>query len=355
MTTQPTLFISGAGGKLGRLVVASLLEKGYAGKIIAGTRKPEELAFPGVESRKADFTDTAGFTAALAGVDRLLLISTDALGEARRAQHLSAVAAAKAAGVKRIVYTSMPHPEPGSIIPMAADHYATEQAIKASGLDYTILRASWYAENLLGSLPQALASGKWFTSAGAGRVSYLPRVDIARAAVGAGARADFATRLAALGPRLAARLGARAASVFLPIRDEPDTRPLIAALAEAGLRVGLPVVAGRGAPLIFRAWAPGDPLVAAPFGLSEPAADAPPIEPDLLFVPLAAFDRAGHRIGYGGGYYDRTLAALRARGRVTAVGVAFTVQEVPAVPALATDEKLDMVATEAGVFEFGTG
>ncbi|MBK9082193.1 MAG: 5-formyltetrahydrofolate cyclo-ligase [Rhizobiales bacterium] len=177
---------------------------------------------------------------------------------------------------------------------------------------------------------------------------------VARAAVGAPARVDFAARLAALGPDLAGRLGARTASVFLPIRDEPDTRPLIAALVGAGVRVGLPVVVGRGEPLIFRAWAPGERLVAAPFGLSEPAADAPTIEPDLLFVPLAAFDRAGQRIGYGGGFYDRTLAALRARGRVTAVGVAFTVQQVDFVPALATDEKLDMVATETGVVEFGT-
>ena len=176
----------------------------------------------------------------------------------------------------------------------------------------------------------------------------------ARAGVDAAARAAFAARLAADGLDLARRTGARVASVFMTIRDEPDTRPLIAALTGAGLRVGLPVVVARGAPLVFRAWAPGDALVAAPFGLSEPAAAAPPLEPDLLFVPLAAFDRAGHRVGYGGGYYDRTLAGLRARGRVTAVGVAFTVQEIGVVPALATDEKLDMVATEAGVFEFGT-
>lgn len=240
MTTQPTLFISGAGGKLGRLVVEQLLSRGYSGKIIAGSRKPEELAFPGVESRKADFTDTAGFTAALAGVDRLLLISTDALGEARRAQHLSAVAAAKAAGVKRIVYTSMPHPEPGSIIPMAADHYATEQAIKASGLDYTILRASWYAENLLGSLPQALASGKWFTSAGAGRVSYLPRVDIARAAVGAlisdapGSRVLTLTGTEALTAREIAAIATEVTGKPLEVIDVTDEQ-VNAGMVAAGL------------------------------------------------------------------------------------------------------------------------
>jgi NAD(P)H dehydrogenase (quinone) len=185
MTTQPTLFISGAGGKLGRLVIEQLQTRGFKGRIIAGTRKPEELDIAGVEARKADFSDVAGFTAALEGVDRVLLISTDALGEARRAQHLNAVAAAKAAGVKRILYTSIPNADPGNAIAMAADHYPTEQAIKATGIDYTILRTSWYAENLFGSLPQALKSGKWFTSAGEGRISYLPRVDIARAAAGA--------------------------------------------------------------------------------------------------------------------------------------------------------------------------
>lgn len=185
VTPQPTLFISGAGGKLGRLVLEQLLARGYSGRIIAGTRQPEELQIAGVETRKSDLLDVAGFTAALADVDRLLLISTDALGETRRTMQADGVAAARAAGVKRIVYTSMPHPEPGSAIPMAHDHYPTEQAIKASGLDYTILRASWYAENLLGSLPQALKSGKWYTSAGAGRISYLPRVDVARAAAGA--------------------------------------------------------------------------------------------------------------------------------------------------------------------------
>lgn len=185
MTTKPTLFVSGASGKLGRLVVEQLLAKGYAGRIIAGTRKPEALQFAGVETRQADFSDAAGLRAALEGVDRMLIISTDMLGEERRAQHLAAIDAAKAAGVQRILYTSMPYPEPGNVIPMAFDHYPTEQAIKASGIEYIILRASWYCENLMQSLPQAVASGKWFTAAGEGRISYVPRVDIARATAGA--------------------------------------------------------------------------------------------------------------------------------------------------------------------------
>ena len=183
--TQPTLFVAGAGGKLGRRVVELLRERGYAGKIIAGSRHPEKLDFPGVETRKADFSDPAGFTAALAGVDRVLIISTDVIGEARIRLQTDAVAAARAAGVKRILYTSLPHPEPGSIIPMAADHYATEQAIKATGIDYTILRNSWYTEGLLGSLPAAIASGKWYTAAGEGLISHITREDTAKAAAGA--------------------------------------------------------------------------------------------------------------------------------------------------------------------------
>ena len=185
MTTSPTLFVSGAGGKLGRLVLEALVSRGYGGRIVAGTRRPGELQVAGVEVRQSDLSDPAGFEAALAGTDRLLLISTDVIGEARRTLHTNAVNAAKAAGMKRIIYTSMPHPEPGSIIPMADDHYPTEQAIKASGLDYTVLRASWYAENLLQSLPPALASGKWYSSAGAGRISHVARADVARAAAGA--------------------------------------------------------------------------------------------------------------------------------------------------------------------------
>jgi NAD(P)H dehydrogenase (quinone) len=185
MTSLPTLFVAGAGGKMGHRVVELLLERGYAGKLIAGSRHPEKLDFPGVETRKADYGDLAGFTEALKGIDRLLIISVDVLGEERERLQGSAVAAAKAAGVKHIVYTSMPDPEPGNPTPMAPGHYFTEQAIKASGIPYTILRMSWYAENLLGSLPSAIASGKWFTSSGEGMVSHVTREDTARAAAGA--------------------------------------------------------------------------------------------------------------------------------------------------------------------------
>lgn len=185
MTTQPTLFVSGAAGQLGRLVVASLLEKGYAGKIIAGTRDPAKLAdLKGVEVRQADFTDKAGLVKALAGVDRFLIISTDALGT-RLAHHTAAIEAAKEAGVKELVYTSMPTPEPPSAITFAPEHYGTEQAIKTSGIPYTILRMAWYAEALIGSLPSALASGHWYTSTAGGKVANPTRLDCARAAAGA--------------------------------------------------------------------------------------------------------------------------------------------------------------------------
>jgi NAD(P)H dehydrogenase (quinone) len=183
--TSPTLFVSGAAGHLGRLVVTSLLAKGYDGKIIAGTRDPAKLAdLAGVEVRQADFTDKAGLVKALAGVDRFLIISTDQLGT-RLANHIIAVEAAKEAGVKELLYTSMPTPEPPSAITFAPEHYGTEEAIKASGLPYTILRMNWYAENLLSSLPGSLASGQWYTSTAGGKVSNPTRLDCARAAAGA--------------------------------------------------------------------------------------------------------------------------------------------------------------------------
>jgi NAD(P)H dehydrogenase (quinone) len=185
VTTQPTLFISGAGGKLGRLVVELLLARGYQGKIIAGTRDPGKLAdLKGVEVRHADFSDEDGLVKALSGADRLLLISTDTLGT-RLALHKKAVAAALRAGIKEIAYTSMPTPEQPSAITFAPEHFGTEEAIKASGIPYTILRMTWYTENLLGSLPGALASGKWYSSAAGGRTGYVSRIDCARAAAGA--------------------------------------------------------------------------------------------------------------------------------------------------------------------------
>lgn len=243
--TLPTLFVAGAGGKLGRRVIELLRERGYTGKIIAGTRDPSKLSgLSGVEVRQADFSDPAGFGAALAGVDRLLIVSTDVIGEVRIKLHTNAVAAAQAAGVKRIVYTSMPNPEPGSIIPMAADHYATEQAIKATGLDYTILRNSWYTENLLGSLPAALASGKWYSASGEGLLSHVTREDTARAAAGALLADDAGSRvLTVTGPEAytARQLAAIASDVLgrpIEVVDVTDEQ-YIAGLKHAGLPEGV--------------------------------------------------------------------------------------------------------------------
>lgn len=186
--TQPTLLVTGAGGHLGGRVVELLLARG-AGKVIAGSRDPAklaDLAAKGAEARKADFDDPE-LAKAFAGVDRLLLISTDTLDKPghRLAQHRAAVAAAVKAGVKHVVYTSMTRPEPGSLIPFAPDHYGTEQALKDSGLTWTILRNAWYAENLAYSLPAALATGKWITSAGEGRIPHITREDCAEAAAAA--------------------------------------------------------------------------------------------------------------------------------------------------------------------------
>ncbi|RUU79389.1 SDR family oxidoreductase [Mesorhizobium sp. M7A.F.Ca.MR.362.00.0.0] len=188
-----TLLVTGASGQLGRGVINHLLDtfKVPAGRIIATTRNPEnlaELAARGVITRAADFDDTLSLEAAFKGADRVLIISTgeiDLLHGKRLRQHQNAVAAAKKAGVSHLLYTSMPNPEPVSPVLFANDHYGTEQAIKASGIPYTIFRNGWYQENLFMALPHAIASGKWYTSAGDGRMAHGARDDMA-AAIAAG-------------------------------------------------------------------------------------------------------------------------------------------------------------------------
>jgi 5-formyltetrahydrofolate cyclo-ligase len=140
-------------------------------------------------------------------------------------------------------------------------------------------------------------------------------------------------------------------SGFSPIGSEINPLPLMRRLAGRGARLALPVVMGRGQPLVLRAWAPGEPLGKGQWGIREPAAEAPQVEPDILLVPLAAFDRTGHRIGYGAGYYDLTLAALRARKPIIAIGLAYAAQEIAAVPATARDARLDLVLTERAVID----
>jgi len=138
----------------------------------------------------------------------------------------------------------------------------------------------------------------------------------------------------------------RAISGYWPIRDEIDPRSAMQVLAERGYRLALPVSLMQGEPLGFRAWVPGDPLAPDIMRIEAPLAKAPPLVPALLLVPMLAFDRACRRLGYGAGFYDRTLAALRRTGAATAVGLAFSAQEVERVPAGPDDAPLDAVVTE---------
>jgi 5-formyltetrahydrofolate cyclo-ligase len=140
-------------------------------------------------------------------------------------------------------------------------------------------------------------------------------------------------------------------SGFSPLKTEINPLPLLRRLAEAGAGLALPVVAGRGKPLIMRAYAFGQPLNEGVWGIREPKDDAPEVDPDILIVPLAAFDRRGHRIGYGAGYYDMTIHRLRSIKPVVAVGIAYAAQEVPEVPVTARDERLDLVLTERDVID----
>jgi 5-formyltetrahydrofolate cyclo-ligase len=141
-------------------------------------------------------------------------------------------------------------------------------------------------------------------------------------------------------------------SGYSPIRNEIDPAPLMLKLALAGARLALPVVNARGKSLTFRAWSPNDRLVLGSLGIPEPSPAAAELIPNIMLVPLAAFDRAGHRIGYGAGYYDHTFAHLRKSHQVTGIGLAFSIQETPAIPALTHDVALDFVLTEKDVFDF---
>jgi 5-formyltetrahydrofolate cyclo-ligase len=143
-------------------------------------------------------------------------------------------------------------------------------------------------------------------------------------------------------------------SGFSPLKSEISPLPLLRRLADAGAPLALPVVVGRGQPLIMRAWSFGAPLTSGVWGIREPPADAPEVFPDVLLVPLLAFDRTGHRIGYGAGYYDMTIARLRAMKPVMAIGIAFAAQEIAAVPATPRDARLDLVLTEHEVIGCGT-
>src|SRR4051794_16649572 len=141
-------------------------------------------------------------------------------------------------------------------------------------------------------------------------------------------------------------------SGFSPLKSEINPFPLMRSLAGAGARLALPVVAGRGRPLIMRAFAFGDALASGQWGIREPTADAAEVAPDILLVPLLAFDRMGNRIGYGAGYYDMTIGKFRAMKPIIAVGIAYAAQEIPAVPVTERDARLDLVLTEREAIDF---
>ncbi|MGJ4881200.1 MULTISPECIES: 5-formyltetrahydrofolate cyclo-ligase [unclassified Bradyrhizobium] len=173
----------------------------------------------------------------------------------------------------------------------------------------------------------------------------------ARDALSDEARSAAAQAIAARGLPFALEPG-QVVSGYAPIRNELDPVPLMRVLAAKGARLALPVILARGHSLSFRAWSPGDRLTLGSLGIPEPSPVAAELVPDVMLVPLAAFDRTGHRIGYGGGYYDYTFSHLRKSHHLIGVGLGFAVQETEAIPALAHDAALDYVLTERETLDF---
>lgn len=186
MTTPPTLLVTGASGQLGRLILDHLLDtlQVEPSRIIATTRNPanlSEFAARGVTVRAADFARPETLAEAFKGADRLLLISTVTVGT-RLVEHQAAIDAAVAAGVQHVLYTSIPNPVAPELL-IVHDHARTEEALAASKLPgWTALRNNWYFENLNLSIQQLLQSGQWFNASGDGRIAYISRGDLARAA-----------------------------------------------------------------------------------------------------------------------------------------------------------------------------
>ena len=179
----------------------------------------------------------------------------------------------------------------------------------------------------------------------------LRRMALARRAMESAA--DAGHRLREQGLAFVRGIGGRQISGYWPIKNELTPIALMSALHAAGFSIALPVIAARFAPLGFRSWQPGDRLIRAGFGLMEPTPDAVAVLPDVLLVPLAAFDAEGFRIGYGGGYYDRTLELYRAQRAISAIGIAYDCQEVPVFTHEPHDQRLDYLITPSGVRQFG--
>ncbi len=176
-----TIAVTGATGQLGQLVIAKLKQKIASSNIVALVRSPEKAKSLGVTARAADYAQPATLEAALSGVETLLLISGNEIGQ-RAVQHANVIAAAVKNGVKRIVYTSLLHADT-SPLNLAPEHFETEKNLKSSGIDYTILRNGWYTENYTGSIGPALANGAFYGSAGEGKIASAAREDFAEAAV----------------------------------------------------------------------------------------------------------------------------------------------------------------------------
>jgi 5-formyltetrahydrofolate cyclo-ligase len=186
------------------------------------------------------------------------------------------------------------------------------------------------------------------------RKAELRRDAVARRdALPADVRATAAAVIAARPLPVAVTPGA-IVSGFSPLKTEINPIPLMRAFAAASAQLALPVVAGKGKPLTMRAWNFGDPLNAGVWGIREPKPEAPEVFPDILIVPLLAFDRTGQRIGYGAGYYDMTIGRLRAMKAVVAIGIAYAAQEVNEVPSTPRDAALDLVLTEREAIDFRT-
>jgi len=187
-------------------------------------------------------------------------------------------------------------------------------------------------------------------------VAALDKSELRRAAIGLrdalprDARQQAAEAIAERSFPLKIRAGT-VVSGFMPLKSEINPLPLLRKLEALGALIALPAVAGRAQPLMMRRWTWGARLGAGVWGIREPKPEAEEVDPDILLVPLLAFDRAGHRVGYGGGYYDLTINGLRGRKTVSALGIAFAAQEVAKVPTTPRDARLDFVLTEREVID----
>lgn len=233
-----TIAVTGATGQLGRLVVQQLKTRVPTSDLVALVRTPAKATALGVAVRQADYEEPGSLLSALAGVDTLLLISSSEVGK-RAAQHHNAIEAAKQAGVRWIVYTSLLHAD-RSTIDLAAEHRVTEAELKASGVPVTILRNGWYTENYASSLSAALANGTLLGSAGDGRISSAARADFAAAAAVVLTSKGYEGKTYELAGDEAFTLGDLAAELSrqtgrdTPYRDLPEAE-YAAALAQAGL------------------------------------------------------------------------------------------------------------------------